>query len=263
MGTLAAPVLSRLLTDGFTRYAGDTFLSRVEDDDPGALHKQLSDAFTELPPDPYGQGTNRYRRYGRAVYVPWEHTLMWTPPVDDPAAGPVTVYYQGTHNPEHAGEYRRFPAIPAEIQANELLRQIILFDAAEAAQSEELRTGLVHVGVHFVKLAVDQADVEAVSSPNELHQDGEPFTFAHLISRDNVTGGVNVIAPPRCAGLRPEEVAGELLQAQFTLENPLDSYAVHDPRVSHYVSPVRRGPEPRRGERCVLLVDFTPYVPQI
>ncbi|AOR34679.1 hypothetical protein BFF78_29755 [Streptomyces fodineus] len=263
MGTVATPVLSRLLADGFTRYSSESFLSRVEHDDPGMLLKKLSDAFTELPADPYGRDANRYRRYGRAVYVPWEHTLMWTPPVDDPAAGPVTVYYQGTHNPEHAGEHRRFAAVPAEVQANELLRQIILFDAAEAAQSEELRTGLVHVGVHFVKLAVDTAEDEAVSSPNELHQDGEPFTFAHLISRDNVTGGVNVIAPPRCAGLRPDEVAGELLQAQFTLESPLDSYAVHDPQVSHYVSPVRRGPESRRGERCVLLVDFTPYVPQI
>ncbi|MEU5242335.1 2OG-Fe dioxygenase family protein [Streptomyces lydicus] len=263
MTTLSVEASTRLLGKGFERYDREVFLERVGEHDADALFGRLRDAFAELPPDPYAEHAHRFRRYGRAVYVPWDQSLTWLPTTPDPALGPVTEYYQGEHNPEHRGERRRFPAVTPEARANALLRQIILFDAEEACQLESLRHGLVHVGVHFLKLAVDGADEVAVPSPNALHQDGEPFTFAHLISRYNVTGGVNVIAPPRCAGLRPQEVNEELIEAEFTLDGPLDSYAVYDPKVSHYVSPVRLGPDARRGERSVLLVDFTPYVPHI
>lgn len=263
MTTVAVETTTRLMAKGFERYDCEDFLEGLGDRDADTLFGQLRDAFTELPPDPYAERAHRYRRYGRAVLVPWEQSLTWLPTHQDPVLGPVTEYYQGDHNPEHPGRRRRFPALSAATRANALLRQIILFDAREATQLEPLRQGLVHVGVHLLKLAVDGSEEEAVPSPNVLHQDGEPFTFAHLISRDNVTGGVNVIAPPRCAGLHPEEVSKELIQAEFTLDRPLDSYGVYDPQVSHYVSPVRRGSAARRGERSVLLVDFTPYVPHI
>ena len=263
----ATSVVSRSDADlsekGFARYRHEDILAGIDEHDTDGLFEQIRQFFTDLPADPYAAGCNRYRGYGRALVVPWERSLTWLPTILDPQLGPVTEYYQGDHNPEYRGERRRFFAIPAEVQENPLLRDIILFDVDQTLWLEHLNNGPLHVGVHFVKLAVDTPDDEAVSSPNVLHQDGEPFTFAHLISRDNVVGGVNVIAPPRCAGLLPEEVTSDLVLAEFTLENPLESYAVHDPKVSHYVSPVRRGNQRRRGERGVLLVDVTPYVPRI
>ncbi|MCX5205992.1 2OG-Fe dioxygenase family protein [Streptomyces sp. NBC_00237] len=263
MGSATVEIHSPLIDAGFARYNSADLLRELPDSDADALFDRLRAAFASLPADPYAGDANRYRRYDRGVYVPWEGTFSWLPLGHDPVLGPVTEYYQGDHNPEHPGERRRFAALPPDVRSNALLREIIRFDAAEAARLAALSDGLLHVGVHFIKLGVESAEDEAVPSPNALHQDGEPFTFAHLISRDNVSGGVNVIAPPRCAGLRPSEISPALLQAEFTLENPLDSYGVYDPKVSHYVSPVRRGPEERRGERSILLVDFTPYVPHI
>lgn len=261
--TLGTGTTTELSEAGFARYAAEDFLMRVDGFDTDRLLKELQGQFVGMPSDPYGPNTNRYRRYGRAVYVPWSGNLTWLPTVEDAELGPATEYFQGDFNPEFPGARRRFPAIPEKARNNELLRQIVLFDAEQALWLDELRHGPVHIGVHFLTLRVDGEGERAVPSPDFLHQDGERFTFAHLINRDNVVGGTNVIAPPRCAGMKPEEISADLRQAEFTLENPLDSYAVYDEKVSHYVSPVCRGSAPRPGERSILLIDFTPYIPHI
>ncbi|GAB2712398.1 2OG-Fe dioxygenase family protein [Kitasatospora kifunensis] len=248
---------------GFARYRRKEVLEGVGDHYTDTQFEQIRRSFADLPADPYAEGSNRYRRYGGAVYLPWERSLTWLPASSHPRLGPVTEFYQGEYNPEYSGTRRYFSAIATEILENPLLREIVLFDAAQMLWLKDFGNGPLFVGVHFVKLAVDDLGDVAVSSPDALHQDGEPFSFVHLISRDNVVGGVNVIAPPRCAGLRPEEVTRDLLHAEFTLEDPLDSFGVYDPLVSHYVSSVGRGNEPRGGERSVLLVGFTPYVPHV
>ncbi|KEF38678.1 2OG-Fe dioxygenase [Schinkia azotoformans MEV2011] len=120
--------------------------------------------------------------------------------------------------------------------------------------------GFVHVGVHFVKLLVKNNGEKAVSSPNNLHQDGEPFTFAHLIKRENVVGAINAIATPKNAGKTLSEVDKQELHATFEISNPLDSYGVYDPLVSHYVSPIEKGIKDKPGERSVILIDFQPTV---
>ncbi|WP_245338400.1 2OG-Fe dioxygenase family protein [Staphylococcus sp. GDX8P106P-2] len=42
----------------------------------------------------------------------------------------------------------------------------------------------------------------------------------------------------------------------FEMENPLESYGVYDPNVSHYVSPVEKGSEQGTGLRSVILIDY-------
>src|SRR5699024_4715361 len=83
-----------------------------------------------------------------------------------------------------------------------LLREIIMADYHETFWKEEEKIMPIHVGVHFVKLLVTQDGEKAVSSPDCLHQDGEPFTFAHLIKRENVKGGTNAIGIPAVRGSR-------------------------------------------------------------
>jgi hypothetical protein len=79
----------------------------------------------------------------------------------------------------------------------------------------------VHVGVHLIKLRIAEAGEEAFSSPNELHQDGEPFVFAHLVFRHNAEGGKNLIAPTKYRGAQPSDVPPEDRISEFVLTEPL------------------------------------------
>lgn len=116
----------------------------------------------------------------------------------------------------------------------------------------------IHVGVHFVKLLVENDDDKAVSSPDCLHQDGEPFTFAHLIKRENVKGGTNAIGIPDIKGNRPEEVdQADIHRGIFELNKPLESYGVYDSVRPLCESCRERGrPGRNRGVRSIILIDY-------
>ncbi|MFC4912004.1 2OG-Fe dioxygenase family protein [Actinomadura gamaensis] len=251
-----------LRTDGFARYRG------ADPEWASARElglKQLTEAFANLPHDPYAPGAGRFRRYSHAVYLPWTGELSWIPGRPDPEHGSLTEYFQDDYNPEYPQTLRYFPALPADLRGNALLNRMIRFDLERVGWLEELRRTPVCCGVHLVKLSVRDHRQAAVSSPNCLHQDGgspAAFTFAHLIGCDNVLGGENVIASPDSAGRQPDDLPSTAVLARFTLTEPLDAYAVHDHRVSHYVSPVRLGEKPSAGERCVILIGIAPFVPR-
>jgi len=229
----------------------------------GRYLDELRTEFDELPPDPYADGCNRYRSYSRAVLIPWSRRLEWIPNATDEDGEEVTEYYQGGYNPDYVQQARRFTPISERAQANPLLLRAIDADLERTFWDDVDSRLPLHVGVHFVRLRVDRPGEEAVASPNHLHQDGEPFTFAHLVGRANSLGGVNTIATPRCSGLMPEDVAEHLIVDRFELVEPFESYGVCDAKVSHYVSAVRRAGGEGPGERSVVLVDFTPMVPRI
>ncbi|MFF3430380.1 2OG-Fe dioxygenase family protein [Streptomyces sp. NPDC002602] len=226
---------------------------------------RIREVFADLPPDPYAPGTNRFRRYSHAVYLPWKAELSWIPGTPDPVHGLVTDFSQGEDVPEYPRKRRVLPEIPEALRGNALLRRLLCWDIEQVVSLRNLGGRPLWVGVHLIKLGVDHHGQDAVSSPNCLHQDGgssSTFTFAHLISRTNVSGGQNVIATPDSAGLQPDDPWADL-HARFTLTDPLDGYAVHDHRVSHYVGPVRAGSAPGPGERSVIIVGIAPYVPQL
>jgi hypothetical protein len=241
-----------LRNDGFIAFNGHDGKS-VSDD---GSFEQLVDAFAHLPPDPYNKGLGRFRRYSRAVILPWMRHLSWMPPCERSIEEPQSEYDQGSHNPEYLGVRRTFPALAAELCANRLLNALIWQDYDLTFWSARDLRLPVHVGVHMMKLMVTEPGSRAISSPNMLHQDGEPFTFVHLIGRKNVIGGVNVIAPPMYTGLHPEELHPQAITARFELVQPLESYGVHDPQVSHYVGAVHQLDLSRPAERSVLLIDF-------
>jgi hypothetical protein len=257
------PARNPLRTDGFVRHSAEQMRQRIRASNFDADLDQIRRVFDTLPADAHAPGSNRRRRYARAIVAPWDLSLWWVPTVEDERHGDVHEYYQGRHNPEYPGSRRVFPAIPKELFDNEVFRGLVLDDLSQTLWLPEFEKSLIHVGIHFVKLVVHEEDAEAVSSPNVLHQDGEPFTFAHLIRRENVRGGVNYIAPPRCTGMLPSELREEVFCDSFLLKEPLDTYAVYDPLVCHYISPLRRGDEAGEAERSVVLVDFTPFVQQI
>jgi len=118
----------------------------------------------------------------------------------------------------------------------------------------------IYFGIHFVKLVSSDINSPSESSPNCFHQDGEPFTFGHLIYRSsNTKGGKNYIAltPARNKNLEYVQEA-EILES-FYLENPLESFAVHDSAVTHYVEPIVKHKRNKLdAERYIVLIDFSP-----
>ncbi|WP_162688732.1 MULTISPECIES: 2OG-Fe dioxygenase family protein [unclassified Streptomyces] len=256
--------LDALREHGFARYGAEQ-LGIVPDGSAAGDLAGIREVFATLPPDPYAPGTNRYRRYSIAVYLPWKDELSWIPGTPDPVHGTVTDFSQGEDDPVSPRPRRVLPDIPEALRGNALLLRLLRWDIEQVLSLKDLGRRPLWAGVHLIRLGVDHPGQAAVSSPNCLHQDGgsaSTFTFAHLISRTNVTGGQNVIATPGSAGLQPEDPWTDI-HAGFTLTDPLDGYAVHDHRVSHYVGPVRAGSEPGPGERSVLIVGIAPYVPQL
>lgn len=245
--------MGNLRDNGYEKYdlMNSLHYDGIEED-----YEEILTYFEKLPADDYAPGLNRYRRYSRALVLPTSGTIEWLPTVKRNDKK-YAAYFQGKFNPEHSGSYREFHSIEERIQNNKLLQKIIMADYHETFWEEEERIMPIHVGVHFVKLLVKNEGEKAVSSPDCLHQDGEPFTFAHLIKRENVKGGTNAIGIPDVKGDKPEEVAQEDIHEIFELEKPLESYGVYDSKVSHYVSPVEKGDGPEEtGVRSIILIDY-------
>ncbi|GAA1982113.1 2OG-Fe dioxygenase family protein [Amycolatopsis minnesotensis] len=249
-------ILSGLQQLGYERYdlAAQLGVSALDE----GFHT-LALEFDNLPVDPYAESSGRFRRFGRGVLLPWSGEFDWMPETAaDASSDAVNRYQQGTHNPEYADQVRQLPSLTEAIKNSSLLAELIRFDFARTSWHDEDRCWPIHVGVHLIKLSVAGPGARAAATPDMLHQDGEPYTFAHLIYRCNASGGENVIAAAQCAGKSPDDVPEDSVLARFTLSRPLDSYGVKDDMVSHYVAPVTAGPGPGPSERAILLIDFTP-----
>ena len=245
-----------LSIDGHARYDVAAELGINVQDDKNYL--ALRDAYADLPPDPYAPGSGRYRRYARGMFLPWSKEFLWMPATESQLRNGMHGYYQGDHNPEYVGVVRDLPAISDFVCRNQLLLDMIQFDFDQTRWDEDDSVWPLFVGVHLIKLHIEEAGREAVSSPNELHQDGEPFVFAHLVYRTNAEGGGNLIAPPKYRGKQPADVPQQDRLSEFDLENPLESYAVTDHLVSHYVGPIHKGDDDGPGERAIVLTDWVP-----
>ncbi|MGL4009951.1 2OG-Fe dioxygenase family protein [Staphylococcus cohnii] len=244
--------MNNLKKNGYARYdlMEDLNYDGIEKD-----YNEILEYFSDLPEDDYASNLNRYRRYSRAIMLPGTEEIFWLPTVNR-GGSEYSAYFQGKFNPEHPGAYREFNSIEEKIRSNKLLNEIIKANFNETFWNEEDKILPIHVGVHFVKLYVENEGDKAVSSPDCLHQDGEPFTFAHLIERENVIGGTNAIAIPEAAGNKPEDTDENNIIEVFEIEKPLESYGVYDPDVSHYVSPVEKGAKEGTGVRSVILIDY-------
>lgn len=221
----------------------------------------ISREFKALEEDPFAPpNTQRFRRYGNALILPWEKHIepIWLPTVLSDKGQELSGYDQGNNNPEH-GSIRYFNALSRNVKFSHYLNKLIVEDYKLTFGLNEYYLP-IYVGVHFVKLTSNNQSL-GISSPDCFHQDGEPFTFAHLFYRsNNITGGENYIANPNERNKRLDDVNVEQIYSQFTLKNILDSFAVHDTSVCHYVSPIKKIQNDQLnflGERWVILIDYS------
>lgn len=161
-------------------------------------------------------------------------------------------YWQSTEvNPLVGGIERRFALIPGEHPATPVVAKII-GGVAEllrtAAVLDARRTPRCLVDAHYIRILAP-----GKPAPEGIHRDGLLAGSAHLIARENITGGVSEIHDP------PVDPASQpKLLRRFTLTEPLDSYAFDDERVLHYAGPIAAQAPGRTAYRDVLLIGFRP-----
>ncbi|WP_133650335.1 2OG-Fe dioxygenase family protein [Paraburkholderia flava] len=246
-------IRAHLQANGFAHYQPAI---DCDDDD----RRILNEEFLSLESDEFAPpGVHRFRRYGNGIIIPWaeREEVFWIPPVTSAnvcRAG----YDQGGNNPEHRN-IRYFNALSDVCKASRILQRLILDDFSHTFWQHVGQEFPIYFGVHFVKIQAHDSQELGISSPNCFHQDGEPFTFAHLVHRSGSTGGgVNYIGKPSIRDLSLYEVQADDIVAQFTLNGFLESFAVFDPAVCHYVDPVRKASNSDAiAERCIILIDFS------
>lgn len=220
-----------------------------------------------MPLDRYGKGSGRSRLYGKAIYHP---------DIDGPQK---FIFQRGRRysfngeegiefwqpqelNPDHGGVRRILPPFSESLYKNEALLRLMEFYFECATFDSDTRREAMQIGLHLITLMAGE-DGLAVSSPDCIHRDGEPYTCAILVDRENVEGGENLVTDPEYEQAQPGDVPPAGVKASFTLTKPLDGYIVADDRVAHYVAPVRRADSSRPGYRSILLIDFTPLRPAL
>ena len=231
---LCDPIEARMASEGFASFRGRDVLI-----DPALLDSaaRLAAEFQQLPPDPYSRDGSWSRRYGVFYLVT---------PTDELLATRLSHYCQSvTLNRVDGGVVREFAPLTDELRSSPFLHGLIRLDFTRSG----LDAGnlLYQVGVHLIRQS-PRGDAPAFS--HALHKDGEAVTYSHLVARENVRGGVGMVAG------NDRQVVWEGLQEKF-----LDSFAVVDRRVYHAVTPVERLDPARDAWRDVLLIDFTPVLP--
>jgi hypothetical protein len=202
-----------------------------------SLQSFLSEC-VDLPADKYCSEGTRKRRHTRLILFPWEQQLLhW----------PKNSYFQDTAiNQDAAGVAREFAPLTETMLGNEFLRRLILTDFNQTPFAAADLQLPFDVGLHVIK-TIPRPGLAAVASPNCLHKDTEPFTFIHLLERENIVGGENIIT---------DNAKEPLFIA--TLKELMDTIVVKDDAVYHHVMPINLVNPNAPGFRTVLLIDFTP-----
>jgi hypothetical protein len=242
--------------NGWARLDPGSLLEAADQDAALSLFRKV---FETLPGDPYCKFGTRRRRFAQFRLTPSNRHLEPIPSQYDAVTGRYYAeYFQlKSVNPDDGGRGRRFSALDAKTADDASIHKIIwnCYDLIEWCTQHQHASKIV--GFHTVRYEPSRGR-EAVGSPNVFHQDGEPYTFAILIERKGVEGGVNYVATPTAANRRLDDVRECDILDKFILERPFEGFGVCDRMVSHYVSPLRKNPACQAGFRNVLLIDFTP-----
>lgn len=242
--------------DGFSHFRSSVAVSAEE---KGYLMHEVS----LLERDKHAPAsTLRFRRYGNAIILPWKDNELHWLPTHKENGKEFSGYDQGSNNPEH-GSIRYFNALSSALKNSDFLKDLIIDDFKQTFGFENDYLP-VYVGVHLVKVRCDNNELPGFSSPDCFHQDGEPFTFAHLVSRSpNAIGGNNYIASVSARNKKLYEVNEDEITHRFTLNEFMDSFSVCDEMVSHYVDHLSMQSPGSPVERAMILIDFSRTIQSI
>jgi len=193
-----------------------------------------------LEPDPYmaDGGDYRFRRYGLFKLSTTTGRLSHIPSAP---------FYQSVKiNPLNGGKHRRFAPLASDTVKNPFLGALIRFDIAQLTTNRHIENDWL-IGVHQIRI-IATPGVPGNPTPEGIHRDDENYTSQHLISRQNIGGGINYFY-----GNGPE--ATGVPQSVWEQKSYFDSY-YFDRSQWHSVSPIVSGKHGGGGYRDVILIDF-------
>jgi len=171
-----------------------------------------------------------------------------------------SVYEQPAElNADHNGSRRKFAPLPPDAYSNDLLKELVISDLASIPLDDfwvNSNRSPILIGIHLVRMYATEGR-PGVSSPNHPHQDGEPFTFVHLVQRHGITGGESQVYQSIQHQKGKAHPGKQLFHK--TLEQPMETLAVFDRSVFHHVTAVNVADGFVEGYRDVVLVDMTPF----
>jgi hypothetical protein len=200
---------------------------------------RLSDDWKNLVTDAYMADGGRYRlrRFGRFYFVPATSDLL--------RLDHAPVYQSQYVNSFAGGIYRTFAPLSEATFENPCLLALIrsdftCFGPIEATKLSEPWEVWVH------QIRIETTGIGAVPpAPEGIHHDGHDFIAMHLVNRENVAGGQNIIY----------DNSGKPLHSCL-LERPLDTIYADDHRVMHAVDPIRTANKNRIAKRDILIIDY-------
>jgi len=201
----------------------------------------IKKSFYNLPYDPYAKEKNRVRCFQFATFIPWQNKLIYRP---------VSSYYQSDeYNTEEKGKLRTFEPLSEELKNTNFLKELIQFDFNLTNFDSSSLNAPIDVGIHFIR-TISTSNMDGTASPNRLHKDGEPYTFVHLIERNNIVEGETIITDNN-----------KNILVKETLNKELESFGFFDEKVFHHITPIKiMNKNKEIGSRSVILIDFTPLV---
>jgi hypothetical protein len=231
---LAPNVRADIAEGGFALVRGDRFRLIASEDAFGDLARD----WDHLETDRYMADGGRYRlrRFGRFFYLPANSEILRLPH--------ATVFQSRYVNGFAGGIHRSFAPLREATFVNPYLLRLIEMDfAVFEAPAPAMLHEPWEVWVHQIRITTPAEPVPP--APEGVHHDGHDFIAMHLMKRDNVAGGKNILY----------DNDGRPI---FTcmLEAPMDTIYADDHRVMHAVDPVQPADGARPAERDMLIVDY-------
>jgi hypothetical protein len=200
--------------------------------------QRMIDDWDHLELDRYlDQGaTFRRRRYGRYHWSPGSNELV--PLAHQP-------YFQPEDENAYAGGIvRGFAPLLPETVENPFLAALVRRTFACLPVAVGRRGQAWEVRVHQIRIVASEQE-PGEPAPEGIHQDGTDFLTLHLVRRHNVTGAESTIY----------DLDRKPIQS-YTMQQPLDSFILEDPRILHGVTPVHPADGNALGFRDLLGIDF-------
>jgi hypothetical protein len=193
-----------------------------------------------------GLGKDNYLKDGRSFRYRRFQYFYFLPESGKIVAYAQTPYYQPAEINKYAGDLdRKFESLKSKTISNPFLQELIRFDFKQLPISEEDKSHSWMVDIHQIRTVATAVESGEVT-PEGIHHDENDFVWIHLISRENVTEGVN--------GIYNNE---QKLLESCTLSKNMDSIVFWDPKVMHAVTSMHPKDHTRNAIRDVVLICFT------